>query len=113
MPPDVEVAGGQLVHAQRPGVAGADRRVVVQPDSCSGDCACPGPKCHHMFLEPRQASALVHHQVSRVLRLVLQCVHCHVWAVRHPCSNPSSTPITTEQDFNLSESYPAAPASTR
>ena len=27
--PDVGVAGGQLVHAQRPGVAGADRLVVV------------------------------------------------------------------------------------
>ena len=36
-----------------------------------------------MFLELRWASALVHHQVSRVLRLVLQRVHCHVWVVRH------------------------------
>ena len=36
-----------------------------------------------MFLEPRRASALVHHQVSRVLWLVLQRVHCHVWVVRH------------------------------
>ena len=36
-----------------------------------------------MFPEPRQASALVYHQVSRVLRLVLQRVHCHVWVVRH------------------------------
>ena len=36
-----------------------------------------------MFLEPRRASALVHHQVSRVLRLVLQRAHCHVWVVRH------------------------------
>ena len=86
MPPDVRVAGGQLVHAQRPGVAGADRRVVVQRDLCSGDCAGPGPKCRQVFHEPRRASALVHHQVSRVLQLVLQCVHCHVWVVRHPCS---------------------------
>ena len=86
MPPDVEVAGGQLVHAQRPGVAGADRRVVVQPDFRSGDRACPGPKCRHMFLEPRRATALVHHQVSCVLWLVLQGVHCHVWVVRHPRS---------------------------
>ena len=39
-----------------------------------------------MFLQPRRASALVHHQVSRVLRLVLQRVHCHVWVVRHPRS---------------------------
>ena len=39
-----------------------------------------------MFLEPRRASALVHYQVSRVLRLVLQRVHCHVWVVRHPRS---------------------------
>ena len=31
VPSDVRVAGGQLVHAQRPGVAWADRRVVVQP----------------------------------------------------------------------------------
>ena len=29
VPSDVRPAGGQLVHAQRPGVAGADRRVVV------------------------------------------------------------------------------------
>ena len=36
-----------------------------------------------MFLEPRRASVLVHHQVSRDLWLVLQCVHCHVWVVRH------------------------------
>ena len=86
MPPDIGVAGGQVVHAQRPGVAGADRRVVVQPDIRSGDRACPGPKCRHMFLEPRRASALVHHQVSRVLRLVLQRLHCHVWVVRHPPS---------------------------
>ena len=80
------MAGGQLVHAHRPGVAGADRRVVVQPDFRSGDRGCPGPKCRHMFLEPRRASALVHHQVPRVLRLVLQRVHCHVWVVRHPHS---------------------------
>ena len=86
VPPDVGVAGGQLVHVQRPGVVGADRRVVVQPDLRSGDRACPGPKCRHMFPEPRRASALVHHQVSRVLRLVLQRVHRHVWVVRHPRS---------------------------
>ena len=36
-----------------------------------------------MFPEPRRASALVYHQVSSVLRLVPQCVHCHVWVVRH------------------------------
>ena len=86
VPPDVGVAGDQLVNAQRPGVAGADCRVVVQPDLRSGDPACPGPKCRHMLLEPRRASALVHHQVSRVLRQVLQCVHCDVWVVRHPRS---------------------------
>ena len=86
MPPEVGVAGGQLVHAQRPGVAGADRRLVVQQDLRSGDRACAGPKCRPMFLETRRASALVHHQVSRVLRLVLQRVHCHVWVVRHPPS---------------------------
>ena len=39
-----------------------------------------------MFPELRWASALVHHQLSRVLRLVLQRVHCHVWVVRHPRS---------------------------
>ena len=59
--PDVRVARGQLVHAQRPGVAGADRRVVVQSGLCSSDRACPGPECRHMFPEPRRASALVHH----------------------------------------------------
>ena len=36
-----------------------------------------------MFAEARRASALVYHQVSRVLRLVLQRVHCHVWVVWH------------------------------
>ena len=36
-----------------------------------------------MFPEPRRAPALVYHQVSRVLPLVLQRVHCHVWVVRH------------------------------
>ena len=36
-----------------------------------------------MFPEQRQASALVYHQVSRVLRLVLQRLHCHVWVLRH------------------------------
>ena len=36
-----------------------------------------------MFPEPRRASALVYHQVTRVLWLVLQRVHCHVWVVRH------------------------------
>ena len=36
-----------------------------------------------MFPVPRRASALVYHQVSRVLRFVLQCVHCHVWVLRH------------------------------
>ena len=83
VPPDVGVAGGQLVPAQRPGVAGADRRVVVQLDLCSSDRACRGLECRHMLPEPRRASALVHHQVTRVLRLVLQRVHCHVWVVRH------------------------------
>ena len=39
-----------------------------------------------MFPEPRQASALVSHHVSCVLRLVLQRVHCHVWVVRHLCN---------------------------
>ena len=36
-----------------------------------------------MFREPRRASALVYDQVSRVLWLLLQSVHCHVWVVRH------------------------------
>ena len=36
-----------------------------------------------MFPDPCRASALVDHQVSRVLRLVLQRVHRHVWVVPH------------------------------
>ena len=36
-----------------------------------------------MLPEPRRACALLDHQVSRLLRLVLQRVHCHVWVVRH------------------------------
>ena len=34
-----------------------------------------------------RASALVHHQVSRVFRLVLQGEHRHVWVVRHLLSH--------------------------
>ena len=83
VPPDVGMAKGQLVHAQRPGVAGADRRVVVQSDLCSSDRACPGLERRYMFREPHRAPALVYHQVSRVLRLVLRRVHCDVWVVRH------------------------------
>ena len=83
VPPEVGLAGCQLVHAQRPSVARADRRVVVQSDFCSCDRACPGLECRHMFPEPRRASALVHHQVSCALWLVLQRVHCHVWVVQH------------------------------
>ena len=33
------------------------------------------------------APALVYHQVSCVLRTVLQRVHRHVWVVRHPRSH--------------------------
>ena len=83
MPSDVGVAGGQLVHVQRPGVVGADCRVVVEPDLSSGDRARPGPQRRYVLLEPRRASALVHTQVSRVFRLVLQRVHHHVWVVWH------------------------------
>ena len=36
-----------------------------------------------MFPEPHRAPVLVYDQVFRVLRLVLQRVHCHVWVVRH------------------------------
>ena len=39
------------------------------------------------LIEPRRAPTLVHHQVSRVLRLVLQRVYRHVWVVRHPRSH--------------------------
>ena len=39
-----------------------------------------------MLPDPRRVSAPVHHQVSHVLRLVLQRVHRHVWVVRYPCS---------------------------
>ena len=39
-----------------------------------------------MFSEPRRDPALVYHQVSHVLRLVLQPVHCHVRVLRHPRS---------------------------
>ena len=83
VPPDVRVAGGQPVHVQRQSVLGADCRVVVEPDFSSGDCACPGPKCRYVFPEPRRASALVHHQVSRVSRQVLQRVHRHVRVLWH------------------------------
>ena len=83
VPPDIGVAGGHLVHVQRPTVVGADRRVVVETDLSSGDRVCPGPERRYMFPEPRGASALVHHQVSPVSRLVLQLVHRHVRVVWH------------------------------
>ena len=83
MPSDVGVAGGQLVRVQRPGVVGADCRVVVESDLSSGDRARPGPERRYVLPEPRRASALVHHQVSRVSGLVLQRVHRHVWVMWH------------------------------
>ena len=83
VPSDVKVAGGQLVQVQRPGVIGSDFRVVVESDFSSGDRACPGPERRYMLPEPRQASALVHHQVSCVFLLVPQRVHRHVWVVWH------------------------------
>ena len=83
LPSDVGVAGCQLVHAQRPGVVEADVRVVAKWDLSPGDRACPGPERRHMLPEPHRASTLVHHQVPRVFRLVLQHVHRHVWVVLH------------------------------
>ena len=83
VPSDVGMAGGQLVHVQRPGVVGADCWVVAESDFSPGDRVRPGPECCYVLPEPRRASALVHHQVSRVFRLVLRCVHRHVWVVRH------------------------------
>ena len=83
VPSDLGVAGGQFIHAQPPGVVRADGRVVVESDLSPGVLACPGPECRNMLPEPRRASALVHHQVSRVFRLVLQRVLRHVWVVRH------------------------------
>ena len=86
LPPDVGVARGQLVHVQRPSVVGADYRLVVESDFSSGDRARPGPERRYVFPDPRKASALVHHQVSCVFRLVLQYVHRHVRVVWHVCS---------------------------
>ena len=80
---DLGVAGGELVHVQRPGVVEAGRRVVVESDLGSGDRARPRPERRYVFPEPRQASALVHHQVSRVSRLVLQGVYRQVSVVWH------------------------------
>ena len=83
VPPDVRVTGGQLVHVQLPSVVGADCRVVVESDLGSGDRACPGPGRGYVFPERRQASALVHHQVSPVSWLVPQRVHRHVRVMWH------------------------------
>ena len=69
--PDVGVAGGQLVHVQRPSVVGADCRLVVESDLSSGDRARPGLERRDVFPMPRRASALVHYQVSCVSWLVL------------------------------------------
>ena len=87
MPPDVGVARGQLLHVQRLSVVRADCRVVAESDISSGDRARPGPERRYVLSEPRRASALVHHQVSPVVRLVLQRVHRHVRVVWHRCSH--------------------------
>ena len=85
----------------------------VQPDLRSGDRACAGPYCRHMYLEPRRAPALVHHQVSRVLRLVLQRVYCHVWVVRHPRSHQQGGATGEPTGFGLAcphlHYYPLSP----
>ena len=60
-----------------------------------------------------RASALVHHQVSRVFRLVLQRVHCHVWVVRHPRSYQQGGATGEPTGFGLAcphlHSYPLGP----
>ena len=58
-----------------------------------------------MFLEPRRASALVHHQVPRVLRLVLQRVHCHVWVVRQPRSYQQGGATREPTEFGLARPH--------
>ena len=75
VPLDVAVAGGQLVYVQCQSVNGADCRVVVEPDLGSGDRARPGSERRQVLPELRWASALMHHQVPRVVSLVLQRVH--------------------------------------
>ena len=58
-----------------------------------------------MFLEPRRAPALVHHQVSRVLRMVLQRVHRHVWVLRHPRSHQQGGATGEPTGFGLTCPY--------
>ena len=86
VPPDVGVARGQVVNVQSPSVVRADCQVVVESDLSSGDRARRGPERRYVFAEPRRASSLVHHQVSRVSRLVPQRVQPHVRVVWHRCS---------------------------
>ena len=66
-----------------------------------------------MFLEPRRAPALVPHQVSRVLRLVLQRVYPHVWVVRHPRSHQQGGATGEPTGFGLAcphlHYYPLGP----
>ena len=66
-----------------------------------------------MFLEPRRAPALVHRQVPRVLRLVLQRVHRHVWVVRHPRSYQQGGATGEPTGFGLARPhlhyYPLGP----
>ena len=83
VPPDVGMARGHLVHAQHPSVVGADCWVVMEWELSSGDRARPREELPYVLPEPRRAFALVHHQVSRVCRLVLQRVHGHVRVVWH------------------------------
>ena len=83
VPLDVGVAGGQLVDAQCRSVVWAGCWVVSESDLSSSDGARPGSERRQEFPEPRWASALAHHQVPCVLRLVLQRVHPHVWIVWH------------------------------
>ena len=59
----------------------------LESNLSSSDRARPGPEHRYVFPEPRRASALVYHQVSRVFRLILQRVHRHVRVVWHLCSH--------------------------
>ena len=81
------MAGSQLAHVQRLGVVRADCQVVGESDLRSSNHAHTVDERCYVLPEPGQASALVHHQVSRVTRPVLQRVHRHVWAVWHFCSH--------------------------
>ena len=86
MPPDVRVAGGQLVGSQGQCVVWTGRLVIVEPEPGPSDVTRPGSKRRQVLPQSGWAPALMHHQVPLFLWLFLQRVQRHVRGVGYCCS---------------------------